>query len=282
MRRKQIRIDLHIHSDRSDGEIRPGDVVRRAHAVGLDTIALTDHDSIGGLAEAERAGRELGVRIIPGVEMTATLDTREIHLLAYFPTLPAADDRSEGSLARALEEVQAARRRRLRDGIKALRLRGVLLRESDVLSGGCESFTRLHLARALLNAGYVRKIDEAFTRFLGDRFGTVPAMDIQPEQVIDLIHAHGGLAVWAHPDPEAFSTCLDRLVRAGLDGVETHNFRRPDTVGQFTAAVRERGLLATGGSDWHGGPQERTLGSHAIDNDLFQPFYRALIGRGTA
>jgi 3',5'-nucleoside bisphosphate phosphatase len=282
LRRKHIRADLHIHTDRSDRLIAPAEVVRRGRAAGLDVMAITDHDSMGGLHEAQLAADEVGVHLIAGVEMTACLGGHELHLLAYFPAAPALDDKQAGSLARFLAEVQAMRRERLRAGIKALRLRGVLLSEAEVLAGPCDSFTRLHLARALLHAGYVRKLDEAFNRFLGDKSASVPVLDIQPESVIEVVHRHGGLVVWAHPDTEVFANAIDRLVAAGLDGVETHNFRRVDTAGRFMHAVRERGLLATGGSDWHGGPQERELGAYAIGDELFEPFYEALSKQGAA
>ncbi len=270
-----IRADLHIHTDRSDGAVTPAQAVRAGHDAGLDVMAVTDHDAVSGLDEAFDTAESLGVRLIAGVEMTALLDGREIHLLSYFPR---RDDtrKLEGFLA----TVQRARRERIRAGIRALRMRGVDIRESQVLTKGADSFTRLHLAQALVELGYASTHDEAFRRFLDARFGSVPQLDFDPETVIDLVHQHRGLAVWAHPDVDDFDRFIGRLKAAGLDGIETHNFRRPANMGVLREAAQAHGLLATGGSDWHGTAHEKPLGTFAVDDRLAQPFLDALNARG--
>ena len=277
MRRKPIRSDLHIHTDRSDGALAPKDTIRRAIAGGLDLIALTDHDSANGLDEAVSAAEDTGLRLVPGVEMTASLGSHEIHLLAYFSRF--ADVR-EGALAAFLEQVREMRKERIRAGIRALRLRGLLISESEVLDESDRSYTRLHLAQALVAAGYAGSLNEAFRRYLDRKFGSVPQLPVPAEEVIERVHAHGGLVIWAHPHPADVERFLDRLITAGLDGLETHNFRQPTHSAMLAETARRKGLLSTGGSDWHGAANERPLGSNAIGDEMTLPFLEALESRG--
>jgi predicted metal-dependent phosphoesterase TrpH len=185
-----------------------------------------------------------------------------------------ADDAK--SLRGFLTSIQAARRQRLRDAIQELRLRGIFITESDVFRGAAESFGRLHLARAIQNAGYVKNVNEAFSRFLNEREGAVPQIEVAPRTVTELVHRLGGIVIWAHPDPEEFTRHIDELQAAGIDGAETHNFRRRDLLDRLTPQVRERGLLASGGSDWHGSKQEAPLGTNALGADLAEPLLQAL------
>ena len=276
MKGKPIRADFHIHTSRSDGKVCGAEVVALAGAAGLDTLAITDHDSVGALEEAAAEARRLGLRFVPGAELTAYQGTHEIHLLAYFPSLAAA--RAE-AFTQTLARVQEARRTRLRKAVAALRLCGVLISESDVFHGGAESYGRLHLARAIVHAGFARSENEAFSKYLDDRSGTVPPLDIRPQSVVAQAHALGALVFWAHPSPEEFARFADALVAAGIDGVETANFRRVDATGRLTAAVRARGLLESGGSDWHGSPAEPALGTHAVGPEIAERFLAALYRR---
>ncbi len=267
-----------MHTDRSDGSLSPAEVVRRAHAGGLDTIAITDHDSVGGLSEAAQAAREVGVRLIPGVEMTAGLDGHELHLLAYFRRLP--DESEAAELTGFLDDVQLQRRERMRKAVRELRVRGIFLTESDLPMDGPDSLTRLHLAKALVSAGYARTEDQAFGRILNPGRARIPNLDIPPATVTEKVHALGGLVVWAHPRPEEYGRFLEPLLDAGLDGVETHNFRRRDTAGRLYDDARQRGLLTTGGSDWHGTPREMPLGTHAVAPQVAERFLAALESGG--
>lgn len=255
----------------------PKETVLRAVAGGLDLIALTDHDSAEGLDEALAAARDTGLRLIPGAEMTASLGSHEIHILAYFPRFDAF---APNGLGPFLGQVRQMREDRIRAGIRALRLRGLLIMESEVLNRPGTSYTRLHLAKALVAAGYARTLNEAFRRFLDRKFGTVPPLTITAEDVIGNIHAHGGLAVWAHPAPDDLERFLDRLVAAGLDGLESHNFRQSTHSAMLQETARNKGLLCTGGSDWHGAATEKPLGSYANSDDITRPFLDALTARG--
>lgn len=240
---------------------------------GLDVIAITDHDSFGALAQAQAIAHVHGIRLVPGVEMTASLAGRELHLLGYFQSHPRP---SGSTLGCFLTEVQTRRRNRVRDAVRALRLRGVLLCESDVLVGDTESYTRLHLARALVHAGYASDEKKAFSYYLSERHASVPSLDIAPQTVIALGHAHGGLVIWAHPEPADVERFGCHLVALGLDGIETHNFRHPDDHESLSHLAKRFGLLQTGGSDWHGIPGEQPLGTSAIANTMAERFFAAL------
>lgn len=268
-----------MHSDHSDGVVAPTEAVRLAHAAGLDTIALTDHDAVGGWADAAAEAARLGLTLVAGVEMTAALDGDELHLLAYFGRPAAVEATGAGSLRAFLGDVQAARKERIRAAVRALRKRGVLVSESDVFTGRAESYGRLHLARALRNAGYVRSENEAFSRHLAAARGAVGPIAVDPAAVMRVVHANGGLVFWAHPEPAAYARHIDRLAALGLDGVETHNFRRGDLVGVLTEPARGRGLLASGGSDWHGGERETPLGVNVVADAIAEPLLEALYRR---
>lgn len=254
------------------------EVVRLAHAAGLDTIAVTDHDTVGALEPAAETAAQLGVQLVPGVEMTADVHGHEVHLLAYFRDAAPLRERGPGSLQAFLGDVQTARKERIRKAVRALRTRGFFITEGDVFGAArSESYGRLHLARALKNAGYVNTENEAFSRILNS--GAVPGLSVEPAAVTRIVHAFDGKVVWAHPEADEYRRHIDTLVAAGIDGVETHNFRRRELVGALTPDVRERGLLATGGSDWHGGTHERPLGTDALADDMAEPFLEALHGR---
>lgn len=218
------------------------------------------------------------MRLIPGVELTASLRGHELHLLAYFQDRSVLEATGSQSLRGFLTAVQNARKQRVRDAIQELRVRGLFIRESDVFRGGSESFGRLHIARALLNAGYVRSLNEAFSRFLNESEGAVPQIEVAPATIVTLVHRLGGLVIWAHPDSADFARYIDELQAAGIDGAETRNFRSRQ-VDKLTAQVRARGLLPSGGSDWHGTQQESPLGANALDAEFAEPFLDALAKR---
>lgn len=228
---------------------------------------------MAALPEAAAAAERLGIRLVPGAELTAYLGAHEVHLLAYFADLAVTQT---DTFTRTLKGVQAARRKRVREAIRALRLRGVLIAESDVFRGESESWGRLHLARAIVNAGFARSENEAFAKFLNDQAGTVPPLDVSPAQVIAQVHALGGVVVWAHPSLEEFERFAKRLTAAGIDGVETQNYRRIDASGRIAEAVHAQGLLASGGSDWHGTSEESALGHRAVGAELAEPLLAAL------
>jgi predicted metal-dependent phosphoesterase TrpH len=259
-----LRIDLHIHSTASDGSLSSEAVVAAAHAGRLDVIAIADHDTTGGVAAAQAAaaGR---VHVVPAIELSTWHDAAEYHVLGYFVDISNAQLLQHGARA------SGARETRMHDMLDRLAGIGVSVAFEDVLAAAGprpESLGRPHLARALVNRGYVPTVSEAFDRYIGDRGpGFVPTALIDPFRAIELIHGAGGVAVWAHPRSDLLPLMLPELAARGLDGVEC--FRPRLTHGDMdrvAAAAAGAGLFVTGGSDWHGEWQGR-LGDFAIERD---------------
>ncbi|HEX7120308.1 MAG TPA: PHP domain-containing protein [Longimicrobiales bacterium] len=243
-----MRIDLHVHSTASDGSLEPAAVVEAAAAGGLDLIALTDHDTTAGIAEAVAAA-EGRIAVVPGVEMSSTHGGEELHILGYFvaPDHPA--------LASFADQAFLRREERMRGMIRRLAELGVRVTYEEVLAGaGSGPVGRPHLARALVQAGHVRDVHEAFDRFLADGGPAfLPTELLTPREAIDLIHAAGGIAVWAHPPLDVLERELDHFVTWGLEGIECYRPMNSATMTRrLEAAARAHGLLTTGGSDWHG------------------------------
>jgi len=247
-------VDLHVHSSVSDGLLSPRDLVRYAREAGLRAIAITDHDTVAGAAEALAAGREFGLEVIPGVEISAEVSPGACHILGYFI------DPADRALVRLLDEARTGRDRRNRRILRRLRRLGMPLAMAE-LSAGTEGgvLTRAHFATAMIEKGYVKSWDEAFERYLGrGRPAYAARRRVGPAEAIRAIHGAGGLAVLAHPrqldrSPAETDKFIESLARAGLDGVETHS---PDHTAnlarRYRAASRRLGLVETGGTDWHG------------------------------
>lgn len=257
-----MRVDLHLHTWVSDGETSPTEVVERAVAARLDVIAITDHDTAAGLPEAIAAASARPVTLIPGIEISCRLDQSELHILGYWidPLAPAIVEHQTLAASR--------RHTRMLTMIDRLRAMGVEITIEEVQAAAgpsVKSLGRPHLARALHTARHTRFYGEAFTRFIGNSGPAYVAEGFpSPEYAIDVIHAAGGRAVWAHPPFAEFDLLLPGLRDAGLDGVECF---RPavewgDSIHMETTA-RALGMFPTGGSDWHG-PTRNRLGEFAV------------------
>jgi 3',5'-nucleoside bisphosphate phosphatase len=258
------RIDLHTHSTASDGLLTPTELVRQAREAGLDLIGLMDHDTTGGLAEAQAAGARLGVTIIPGVEINTTLrGGGEAHVLGYYIS---PDD---PSLAASLGALREARERRGERMANRLRDAGFPITWERVreLAGGAVG--RPHVARALIEAGYATDISDAFARYLSKgKVGYVPRYHITPDDAIHIIRAARGVPTLAHPSyvPNLEERVLPELVEAGLEGLECYYGQYDDaTVARLVKLAKRYGLIATGGSDYHGPNMHPTpLGGHYV------------------
>ncbi|MEO8194995.1 MAG: PHP domain-containing protein [Gemmatimonadales bacterium] len=250
-------VDLHMHSTASDGALAPAVVVEAARRAGLSAIALTDHDTIAGLPEAVAAAAPLGIRIVPGVELSAHDGAREIHLLALHLSRPAV-------IESRLQSFRDARETRARDIVDQLRCLGLDVQLDSVMqeaAGG--SVGRPHVARALIRGGHVRDTREAFDRYLGaGRPGFIPKARLEVADAIDLAHSAGALAIWAHAGQDGRRERLEPLVRLGLDGVEVrHPSHTSEDVKRLSALCDFFGLVPSGGSDWHGSAEgPRTIG----------------------
>lgn len=244
-------VDLHTHSNYSDGLLSPTALVEEAGLRGVQFLGLTDHDTVAGIPEARVAGQRLGVEIIPGVELSTSLAGGEgVHLLGYFL------DVASPVLLEGLAGYARAREERMTRMIERLLRIGVSIDADEVRALiGHGTAGRPHLARALVTGGYAKSVPDAFDRYIGQgQPAYVPRPRVDPRDAIALVRAAGGVPVLAHPFwPGGVESVLDSLVPAGLLGMEVD-------YGEYTLEDREtlraiaarRGLIATGGSDFHG------------------------------
>ena len=248
--------DLHTHTTASDGTFTPTEVVRAAAEAGLAAVAVTDHDTVGGLAEAAEAARSLGVRFVPGVELSAIGPPGKCHLLGL---RIEPDNAPLRQTLHALSEDRRTRNGRIAERLQAQGVPITLAEVTAVAPTGA-NVGRPHFAQTLVEKGIVATIPEAFERFLGDRAPAyVPAASLSPEEAIGLIHGANGLAFLAHPglvrlnSGETWRERLADLRRIGLDGLEVYYPKHslPD-IDRFRDLARDLGLLVTGGSDFHG------------------------------
>jgi predicted metal-dependent phosphoesterase TrpH len=257
---KAGRADLHIHTTHSDGTYTPAQVVELARRAGLAALAVTDHDTLGGVAAARRAATGSSIEIVSGVEITAEFRQRELHLLGYFIALDHA------GLTAALADIRRHRVERFHEMIERLRGRGVSLEsEEQRVQGAPEALGRRHLAEILVRARRVANIREAFVRYLGDRGGVaVPKKRLPVAEALALVRAAGGVAAWAHPAYDCTREQLIELRALGLGAVEVEypDVRRSRML-ELRGWVEQLGLAVTGGSDCHG-PGRRGVGSCTI------------------
>jgi predicted metal-dependent phosphoesterase TrpH len=244
-----FRIDLHLHTDFSDGFFPPDEVVRKSVDGALSVIAITDHDSIGAYAVAEPVASEYGIRLIPACEISTARDGKEVHILGYFP------DGYSDALFEFLEGVCADRVTRIREGVENLRKAGVDITYDDVVATATgEILSRAHVGRLLVERGYAKNIHSAFTKYLMPEHGLVPVSCRSPGEVLDFLSDCKAVSVWAHPEPEVFDRFLGDFIDGGLCGIETVNRRRMNSNASkhFEQTAAKHGLLVTLGSDWHG------------------------------
>jgi predicted metal-dependent phosphoesterase TrpH len=248
--------DLHLHTNFSDGTYTPEELVAQASRHGLAAIALTDHDTVEGCARALQACDVAGIEFISGTELTAEQDGNELHILGYGVDI---------ANARLLEEIarfQAVRQNRIHEMVSRLNKLNVPLQVETVFAlANCRSPGRPHVARALVNAGMVASLDEAFERFLKkNRPAWVPKMKISALFAIELVHQAGGVAVMAHPGLNRTDEAIPGLVEAGLDGIECFHTKHPASMSEHYLRIAEQfNLLVTGGSDCHGLSKGRPL-----------------------
>jgi predicted metal-dependent phosphoesterase TrpH len=244
-------VDLHAHTQASDGGDRPRELVAAAAAAGVATLAVTDHDTVAAVAEARAAGERLGVEVLAGCELTATVGDRVVHVLLYGEGLLEPD------LADAVEVGRRGRDERNRAVAERLeRLTGVGYPDA-VEVAGASVLSRAHFARALVARGVVADVAEAFDRYLSSgRPAHVPAPGVSVGEAVAVAAKAGGVAVLAHPGrlaPGERDRVLGQALEAGLDGVEVwHSQHDPDLRRSLAGLVERRGLPATGGSDYHG------------------------------
>jgi predicted metal-dependent phosphoesterase TrpH len=251
------RIDLHTHTTASDGALAPADLVALAAAQGVTHLAITDHDTTAGLAEAGAAALAFGITLIPGIELSTEHDQSQTDVLGYF------FDPTSSDLQVTLRRIQDARVTRAEEMVEKLRaLRAPITMEDVLALAGDGVITRPHIARVLVRAGFVADVPDAFNRYIG--FGGPAYADrfrLTPIEACAAIRSAGGVPVVAHPvppgdpysDPKHLLTFLPALVEAGLGGLECHYPRYTRKVNRWLEALAWHfKLVPTGGTDYHG------------------------------
>lgn len=244
--------ELHAHSSASDGVCSPAEVVRLAQAAGVTTLALTDHDTAGGVPEARDAARRAGIRLISGMEFSCRIPST-VHVLGL------GIDEASPEVAAYTQRRARERIRRVEEMCARLRGLGVPLEAASVLQRAGRMPGRMHVARALMAGGFCRSLREAFDRYLREgRPAFVPYEEFTVTGAVELIRRAGGVSILAHPMRMGFSMGhLESLVafwhEAGLEGLEVYH---PSTGNQHVPGLLRiaagQGLLVTGGSDYHG------------------------------
>lgn len=260
-------IDLHTHSSCSDGSLSPAELVREAGRAGLAAIAITDHDTMAGVAEALTTGREEGIEVVPGVEISANQDGRAVHILGY-----GADPGHPGLLS-LLAQLQAVRENRNAAILERLASLGIRLSQAELTASTAGLIGRPHIARQLVLRGHASSIEHAFRRFLKKNGRAyVPAEKFPAGETIRIIREAGGIAVLAHPSSldhnlKGVPAILASLVGLGLGGIEVYYPGHSRKTCQDLLALAARWNLAvTGGSDYHGTlkPEIRLGGAPAM------------------
>ena len=247
-------IDLHTHSTESDGTLSPEDLVGHAKELGLSAIALTDHDTVNGLPKARRRAKELGIELVPGIELSTDYEGMEVHILGYYM------DETEPAFLTKLQEFVDGRERRNDQMMELLQKEGFAITMEDLRRENPDSvITRAHISRYLVEHGFVKDKATVFQVYLGDgRRCYVPREKITPFEAIRLIQLGGGLAFFAHPvlchmEDGRLRSFVQSLKEAGLAGIEAmYSLNRPEDEAYLKRLAEEYGLLVSGGSDFHG------------------------------
>jgi predicted metal-dependent phosphoesterase TrpH len=276
--------DFHLHSTASDGVKSPTWVVERAAANGVRVLALTDHDTTDGLGEAAGAAARLGLRLIPGVEISTEVGKADVHLLGY------GFDPGGRRLQEFFRWQREGRLARVEKIVAILREHGMPLETARIFEiAGEATVGRPHVARALVEKGYVASVQEAFDRWLGNgKPADVNREKLDPKDAIAIIHEHGGVVFIAHPTymGDDYVEKIRLLRGLGADGIETYyKHYAAETVAFHASLARELGMAASGGSDFHGlgNPDDRDIGDIAFPDDrvaAFLEFIDANCARG--
>ncbi len=270
-----IRADLHLHTAYSDGALSPRELVEKARVAGITTISITDHDNVGALDEAMEYGRDTGIEVIPGLELSVAMGEKDVHILAYF-----IDHRNK-NLLDYLTFFRYERLKRAERIVEKLNKINIPIKiESVQEQAGVGSLGRPHIASVLMEEGFIDSYHEAFAKYIG--VGG-PAYEkkfqLGPAEAIRLISESGGLSFLAHPGKYTSELELAQLIKAGLDGIEvvhpSHNEARQE---HYRGVVSQYFLLESGGSDFHGGKKndDFALGMYWVPIQIVQAMKKRL------
>ena len=282
------RCDLHTHTTHSDGTLTPHELVRLAQERGISCMALTDHDTVSGVEEAQEEGNRIGLEVISGIEISVKFEPGTMHILGYF-----VDWKSE-AFRNVLEDIQEARRRRNPMIIEKLRASGIDISLEEVIqeSGG-HQVGRPHFARVLEKKGYVKSHDEAFDKYLAKgRPAYVDKRKLTSAEAIRMIGEAGGLAILAHPkhlkldsNPRRFEAEIEKMKSEGMAGIEVYSScQSKEEARRYKKTADRLGLIITGGSDFHGANRpDASLGwmgdGVSIFYDTVDQMKKILLGR---
>jgi predicted metal-dependent phosphoesterase TrpH len=275
--REEKLVDLHMHSTYSDGELTPAELVKIAAGKALSAIALADHDCLDGIGEYREAAAEAGLESISAVELSCIHRGRDLHILGY------GVDAEDKPFRKMLERFIDTRERR---GIKIVeKLAGLGVHidvESVLREAGAGALGRPHIAKALVEGGYVKDFNEAFDKYIGENCPAyVEKYKMSPKEAVRYIHGSGGLAFVAHPgfyldDMEGFNELLEE----DFDGIEVyHSQHDTKTANRLVAIAEERKYLMSGGSDFHGFAGRDNLGEPKVPYEFFVKIKERLTGR---
>ncbi len=246
----ELRADLHLHTLHSDGDASVDQLIEKVLETDIRTIAISDHDTAAALIEAVPKGAAVGLRVIPGIELSAAYKNVDVHLLAYF------FDPNHPELLEYCQKFQDERVQRAIKIVEILRGLGAKVTMERLYEiAGTGSMGRPHIAQLLIESGFVSGFQEAFDKYLGDRRpANIPKFKIHPVEAIELIHRVGGVAVLAHPATMNDDSIIAFLATKGLDGLEVFHPRHQllGCTEFYGNLARKYDLLMTGGSDWHG------------------------------
>lgn len=271
-------IDLHTHTTASDGTLTPRELVERAYGLGIRTLSVTDHDTLAGVPEAAAAAAARGMEFLPGIEITAVHEGRDVHMLAYFlDPLPAG-------LAPFLERQRQDRTRRARAMSARLATLGAPIDMEELIVGAeaaGKAVARPTVARALLDAGHVTSLQQAFDRWLADgRPAYVPRSGASPAEVVRLVMRSGGAAVLAHPGLLRRDELIPELAEAGLAAIEAyHSDHDAGAQSRYLRLAEQYDLAVSGGSDFHGDdhPRARCFGRVGLPRARFRPLFQRVL-----
>lgn len=264
--------DFHVHTNASDGSYYPGELIKKAKQEGIKTIAITDHDTVSGIEEALQVGKEFGINVIPGVEISIDFSPGTMHICGYFI------DTNNSKLKEGLEFVQKARRNRNPKIIKKLNKLGLKIDYQEVKSiAGPDQVGRPHFAKVLLDKGIVKSTKEAFKKYLAKGASCyVDKKRLLINEAIEMIKEAGGVVILAHPvqlkikDIEDYRKLFAELKKSGVDGIEvysSHNTKEENKI--FKQMAEEFEFIVTGGSDFHGETKPNiSLGQFGIEVNI--------------
>lgn len=266
MSHKYVHADLHLHSNRSDGVCSPKELVDKALSCGLKAIAIVDHDEVSALEEAIPYGKEKGLEVIPGIELSVSYRQFDLHILAY------CFDSKNTQLVNYLDLFQKERIKRAQRMVEILTKFGMPISFDAVLQkAGQGSIGRPHIAEIMVEEGYVFSIQEAFDKYIGNgKPAYVAKYKIDVDTTFRLVTSAGGVCSIAHPGIDINDEILAMLIKVGLPAIETvHPKHNEHQTRYFSEVAKRNGLLETGGSDYHGGSQgDDVLGKYKVSYEV--------------